>query len=89
MDIPARADVCEQCEKIFVGLSGSTKWCPYCGAKHEGESVPFLEVVGYANSKDLEEDGFSHSFIVRSEQPGNNYVDGGTPEPLYRLKTDS
>lgn len=40
MNIPGAADVCEQCEKVFVGLSGSTKWCPYCGAKHEGNSVP-------------------------------------------------
>lgn len=31
-------DFCEQCEKRFVGVDGSTKWCPYCGAKHEGET---------------------------------------------------
>lgn len=40
MNLPTHADKCENCEKVFVGLSGSTKWCPYCGAKHEGETVP-------------------------------------------------
>ena len=31
-------DFCEECENRFLGLDGSTKWCPYCGAKHEGET---------------------------------------------------
>lgn len=41
------------------------------------------EPVGYANSNDLVSDGYSHSFTVRSEQPANNYVDGGIPVALY------
>ncbi|MBT9570036.1 MAG: Lar family restriction alleviation protein [Pseudomonas umsongensis] len=41
------------------------------------------EPVGYANSNDLVSDGYSHSFTVRSEQPANNYIDGGTPVALY------
>lgn len=34
-----KADTCDNCDKAFIGLSGSTKWCPYCGAKHEGSTV--------------------------------------------------
>lgn len=41
-------------------------------------------VVAWANSKDLVCDGYSHTFYVRSEQPGNGYVDGGIPTALYR-----
>lgn len=37
----------------------------------------------YANSKDLEDDGYSHTFTVRSEMPGTGYVDGGFSVPLY------
>jgi hypothetical protein len=29
-------DVCEECENRFVGVDGCTKWCPYCGHRHEG-----------------------------------------------------
>lgn len=39
--------------------------------------------VAWANSKDLIGDGYTHSFTVRSEQPGNGYTDGGVPTPLY------
>jgi hypothetical protein len=42
-----------------------------------------IEPVGWANSKDLVDDGFSHAFLVRSEQPGTPYLDGGTPVALY------
>jgi hypothetical protein len=41
-EIPA--DLCGQCDKAFIGLSGYTKWCPYCGAKHEGETKTFSPV---------------------------------------------
>lgn len=41
-------------------------------------------VVAWANSKDLESDGHSHTLYVHSEQPGNGYVDGGIPVALYR-----
>lgn len=34
------ADLCESCNGTFIGVSDSTKWCPYCGARHEGETVP-------------------------------------------------
>jgi hypothetical protein len=93
MDIPAHADKCEQCEKLFVGLSGSTKWCPYCGAKHEGEHVPFLEVVGYARSTELAPlldehtpDG-QHS-LIGLDHPTCWIEDEPYEwlEPLYRLK---
>lgn len=33
------ADKCDNCEKITLGLSGSTKWCAYCGARLTGETV--------------------------------------------------
>lgn len=31
------ADKCENCDKLTLGLSGSTKWCAYCGAKLTGD----------------------------------------------------
>jgi hypothetical protein len=39
--------------------------------------------VGWANSNDLVQDGYSHTFTVRSEPPANGYVDGGVATPLY------
>jgi hypothetical protein len=33
------ADKCENCDKATLGLSGSTKWCAYCGGKLTGETV--------------------------------------------------
>lgn len=39
------ADFCEACEKRFIGLDGSTKWCSYCGARHEGATVSVSTVV--------------------------------------------
>jgi hypothetical protein len=41
MSQTVNVDFCESCESSFLGLSGSTKWCPYCGAKHEGATVPY------------------------------------------------
>ena len=35
----AYADKCEHCDKVTLGLSGSTKWCAYCGGKLAGETV--------------------------------------------------
>lgn len=34
------ADKCDNCDKLTLGLSGSTKWCSYCGGKLTGETVP-------------------------------------------------
>jgi len=39
IEAPKFADLCQDCDKSFIGLYGSTKWCPYCGAKHEGDHV--------------------------------------------------
>lgn len=39
--------------------------------------------VGWANSNDLVQDGYSHTFTVHSEQPANGYTDGGKAVPLY------
>lgn len=39
IEMPKFADLCQGCEKSFLGLSGSTKWCPYCGGEHEGDTV--------------------------------------------------
>lgn len=33
-------DLCEVCDKKFEGHSGGTKWCCYCGARHEGATAP-------------------------------------------------
>ena len=41
------------------------------------------EPVAWVNSNDLINDGYSHSFTARSEQPANNYTDGGVPVALY------
>lgn len=45
------------------------------------------EVVAWVNSNDLITDGHTHSFRACSEQPGNGYVDGGTPVALCRCPT--
>lgn len=51
--------------------------------------VGYDDPVAWANSKDLIEDGYTHSFTVRSEQPGNGYTDGGVPIPLYLRRSNS
>lgn len=42
--------------------------------------------VAWANPVDLWQDGYSHTFYVRSEQPGMPFVDGGVAIGLYRAE---
>lgn len=35
-----QADLCEECQGSFIGFTGPTKWCPYCGARHRGAETP-------------------------------------------------
>lgn len=55
VDTPKHADFCEECERLFVGFSGSTKWCAYCGAKHQGEIREIKFPVGADHKLNLEE----------------------------------
>ena len=43
-----------------------------------------VEIVAWANPKDLIDDGYSHSFSVQSSQPGNLFLDGGMAVGLIR-----
>lgn len=49
---PITADQCEQCGGVSVGLTGSTKWCPYCGARHEGATVQVPAVTAATQALD-------------------------------------
>ena len=40
--------------------------------------------AAWANPVDLWCDGYSHTFYVRSEQPGTPFLDGGVAIALYR-----